>query len=185
MKRKYDWNALKTEFVTSDISASALAKKHNINPATLYRHYQIERWSEAKKEYLGSVMEKCADKAAYIAAIRLAKEIDIAGKLGDVLDDAASDKKQFCRYIVKEKDADGSMVTEERVFDKVDMQSLNNAIKALKSLEEIRRVMHGIASPAEEKRFALEEARLQKKDDDDGEKGGVVILPQIEDEEEN
>ncbi|MEE0867618.1 MAG: hypothetical protein UIL37_04860 [Clostridia bacterium] len=182
MKGKYDWNALKTEFVTSDISASALAKKHNINPQTLYRHYQIERWSEAKKEYLGSVMEKCADKAAYIAAIRLAKEIDIAGKLGDVLDDAASDKKQFCRYIVKDKDESGAVVTEERIFDKVDMQSLNNAIKALKSLEEIRRVMHGIASPAEEKRFALEEEKLRKSSEDESVKSGVVILPQIDDD---
>ena len=49
MKTKYDWNALKTEFVTGEITAGALAKKHNINPATLYRHYQIERWNEAKR----------------------------------------------------------------------------------------------------------------------------------------
>ena len=78
MRKKYDWNALKTEFVTSDISAAALSKKHGIHPATLYRHYQIERWQEARQEYLGSVMEKCADKAAYIAAIKLSKELDMA-----------------------------------------------------------------------------------------------------------
>ena len=31
MKEKYNWNALKTEFVTGDITVAALAKKHNIN----------------------------------------------------------------------------------------------------------------------------------------------------------
>lgn len=176
MKTKYDWNALKTEFVTGEITAGALAKKHNINPATLYRHYQIERWSEAKREYLENVMEKCADKAAYIAAIKLAKEIKIADKLSDVLDEAAGDKRQFYRYIVKEKTEDGAMVTDEKVFSKMDMTSLNNAIKALRSLEEIKRVMYGILSPAEERKISLEEEKKNTGSDESGQTG-VVMLP--------
>ncbi len=176
MKTKYDWNALKTEFVTGEITAGALAKKHNINPATLYRHYQIERWSEAKREYLENVMEKCADKAAYIAAIKLAKEIKIADKLSDVLDEAAGDKRQFYRYIVKEKTQDGSTVTDEKVFSKMDMNSLNNAIKALRSLEEIKRVMYGILSPAEERKLSLEEEKKNTRSDESGQTG-VVMLP--------
>ena len=183
MKQKYDWNALKTEFVTGDISAGGLAKKHNINPATLYRHYQIERWSEAKKEYLESVMEKCADKAAYIAAIKLAKEIDIANKLSGVLDEAVSDKRQFNRYIVKEKDADGSIVTDEKVFQKIDMKSLNNALKALQTLEEIKRVMYGIVTPAEERKLRIAEKKQCKDvEDSDDNETGVVMLPQVEED---
>ena len=181
MKQKYDWNALKTEFVTGDITASALAKKHNINPQALYRHYQIERWNEAKKEYLESVMEKCADKAAYIAAIKLAKEIDIADRLSDVLEDAAADKKQFYRHIVKEKAEDGSTYTEEKLFDKVDMVSLNSAIKALKSLEEIKRVMYGIATPLEERKLKLEENKRDTSAETERETG-VVMLPDIDEE---
>ena len=181
MKRKYDGNALKTEFVTGEITASALAKKHNINPQTLYRHYQIERWSDAKREYLESVMEKCADKAAYIAAIKLAKEIDIADKLSGVLEDAATDKKQFYRHIVKEKAEDGSTYTDEKLFGKVDMVSLNNAIKALKSLEEIKRVMYGIATPLEERKLKLEENKREKTDESERETG-VVMLPDIQEE---
>lgn len=176
MRKKYDWNAIKTEFVTGDISAAALAKKHNINKATLYRHYELERWNEAKREYLESVMAKCADKAAYFAAIKLSREIDIAGKLGNILNDAVSDEKQFNRYLVKEKDSDGNAVTDERIFDKIDMKSLNDAIKALQSLEEIRRVMYGIASPAQERQFKLEEEKLKQKQNE----CGVVMLPQVE-----
>lgn len=183
MKGKYDWNALKTEFVTGDISASALAKKHKINPATLYRHYQIERWMDAKREYLGSVMEKCADKAAYIAAIKLSKELDIANKLSTILDDAVTDDKQFKRYIVKEKTRDGSTVTEEHVFDKIDMKALSTAIKALESLEQIKSVMYGIVSPMQERKLQLEEAKLKGEEKEETE-GGVVILPEINDKEE-
>lgn len=183
MKTKYDWNALKTEFVTGEITAAALAKKHKINPATLYRHYQIERWSDAKREYLENVMEKCADKAAYIAAMKLAKEIQIADKLSDVLNEAADDKNQFYRYIVKEKAEDGSTVTDEKVFSKVDMNSLNNAIKALRSLEEIKRVMYGILSPAEERKMRLEEEKKNTPGDEELQTGVVMLPPQNSQEE--
>lgn len=184
MKGKYDWNALKTEFVTGDISASALAKKHKINPATLYRHYQIERWMDAKREYLGSVMEKCADKAAYIAAIKLSKELDIANKLSGILDEAVTDEKQFKRYIVKEKTSDGSTVTEEQIFEKIDMQALGKAIKALESLEQIKSVMYGIVSPMQERKLQLEEAKLKGEEKEKDTEGGVVILPEINENEE-
>lgn len=177
MRKQYDWNALKTEFVTGDISAAALAKKHKINPATLYRHYQIERWSEAKREYLGSVMEKCADKAAYIAAAKLAQELDIANKLSNVLDEAVSDDKQFYRYLVTQKVGGGGTEMEERIFDKIDMKSLNDAIKALQSLEEIKSVMYGILPPAQERKLKLEEERMSLSPEESTEGTGVVILP--------
>ena len=183
MRKKYDWNALKTEFVTGDISAAALAKKHNINPQTLYRHYQIERWSQAKREYLESVVEKCADKAAYLAAAKLSKELDIAETLSEVIGEAAADEKQFYRYLVKEKAEDGSTLTEEKVFGKLDMQALNNAIKALKSLEEIKCVMYGILSPADTAKMQLENSKLKNKTQEEAINSGVVLLPEIEEKD--
>ena len=165
MKEKYNWNALKTEFVTGDITVAALAKKHNINKQTLYRHYQIEHWNELKKDYQDSVVRKCADSAAYIAAITLYKELDIANRLSEVLYDAAMDEKQFYRYLVKGKD-----FTEEVILDKVDMDSLNSALKALKSLEEIKRVMNEVISPE------------NKNKDNEKKETGVVMLPDVEEE---
>ena len=170
MKRKYDWNLIKTEYITGDISASALAKKYGISYQTLYRRVQIERWNEMRKAYLGSVVEKCADNAACIAAIKLSKELDIANKLSEVLLSAANDGKQFNRHIVKGKAEDGRPVTEEYIFDKLDMDSLNNAIKALKSLEEIKRVMYEAISSDDKKTESRENET------------GVVMLPEIEEE---
>ena len=73
------------------------------------------------------------------------KELKIADKLLGVLDKAIKDKNQFYRYIVKEKNGSDSG-EEERIFGKMDMQALNNAIKALDSLSEIKRVIAGEAS---------------------------------------
>ena len=175
-RKKYDWKAIKTEFVTGDDSAAALAKKHGINQATLYRHYQIERWSEARQEYRESVMEKCADNAACMAAMKLAKEIDIADKLSDVLNEAIEDKKQFYRYIVKEKNGSDSG-EEERIFGKMDMQSLNNAIKALSALQEIKCVMYGILTPIEERKLQLSMEKVTESEE--ANQTGVVILPPV------
>ncbi len=112
----------------------------------------------------------------------LDKEIRIADKLTAVLDEAIDDKQQFYRYIVKEKNGADSG-EEERIFGKMDMQALNNAIKALDSLAEIKRVMYGILSPLEEKKLASENKNAG------GEKGenetGVVILPELEEENED
>ena len=179
MKReKYDWKAIKTEFVTGEDSAAALAKKHGINRSTFYWHYKNERWNEARQEYKDSIADKGAGNVASIAAIKLAKEIDIADKLSDVLNEAIEDKKQFYRYIVKEKNGSDS-TEEERIFGKMDMQSLNNAIKALSALQEIKCVMYGILPPIEERKLQLS----QEKESENAETGqtGVVILPPVED----
>ena len=99
------------------------------------------------------------------APIKFSTEIKIADKLARTLSEAVSDKKQFYRYIVKEKD--GTNVSEEeRIFDKMDMQALNGAIKALSSLEEIKLAMQGALSNGEKEESTENET-------------GVVILPEI------
>ena len=104
---------------------------------------------------------------------KLKKEINIADKLSEVLNEALSDEKQFYRYIVKEKNGADS-TDEERIFGKMDMQALNNAIKALDSLQEIKRAMHGITNQPD-----TEERNTSS---DDGAESGVVILPEIKEE---
>ena len=92
----------------------------------------------------------------------------IADKLLGVLDKAIKDKQQFYRYIVKEKNGSDSG-EEERIFGKMDMQAFNNAIKALDSLTEIKRVISG-------------ESSSDKDGKNDEKETGIVILPEVEDE---
>lgn len=167
MKNKYDWNLLREEFSKENTTLCAFAKKKGMNYATLYHHYKKEGWQK----------EKNGDNNTS----PLEKEILIADKLTDVLDEAINDKKQFYRYIVKEKTGSDSG-EEERIFGKMDMQALNNAIKALDSLQEIKRVMYGILSPLEERKLSVGEHKPTDTDNKENETG-VVILPEVEDEQ--
>lgn len=167
MKNKYDWDALREEFWGENCTLCAFAKKKGMNYATVYHHYKKEGWEKKKSEENPSSP--------------LEKEILIADKLTDVLDEAINDKKQFYRYIVKEKNGSDSG-EEERIFGKMDMQALNNAIKALDSLAEIKRVMYGILSPLEERKLSVSENKPTDSENKENETG-VVILPEVEDEE--
>lgn len=158
MKSKYDWGKLREEFLSDGSSLLAFAQKKGITYATLHRHYKNENWQNGAKS-------------------PLEKEILIADKLTDVLTDAIDDKQQFYRYIVKEKSGSDSG-EEEKIFGKIDMQALNNAIKALDALAEIKRVMYGILSPLEERRLAENKSSNTEKEENET---GVVILPEVED----
>lgn len=106
-------------------------------------------------------MENYEEKMPSGTENAFSKELDIANRLTDVLLDALKDEKQFNRYLIKGKEN-----TDEVVLKKVDIDSLNNAIKALKSLEEIKRVMSGSESDNE----------------NDGKETGIIILPDIKEE---
>lgn len=108
-------------------------------------------------------MENYEENMPLNTDIAFSKELDIANRLTDVLLDALKDEKQFNRYLVKGKEN-----TDEVVLEKVDIDSLNNAIKALKSLEEIKRVMNDSLNGGNENKNETET--------------GVVILPDIEEE---
>ena len=165
MKTKYDWDSLRKEFTDGNISLRALAKKHNISYQTLCRHARDGNWK--------SLRDGKTEKE--IKSV----EMDIADKLLGVLDEAINDEKQFYRYIVKEKTGSDSG-EEERIFGKMDMQAFNNAIKALDSLQEIKRVMQGILSPAEERKLLLSETKTGEQGEEN--ETGVIILPEVEDE---
>ena len=64
------------------------------------------------------------------------------------------------------------------------MKSLNNAIKALRSLEEIKSIMYGIVPPAQERRLKIEESKINAAAPEEGAESGVVILPEIKEEGE-
>ena len=169
MSRKYDWDLIKEEYVSGDMSDDEIVKKYGVAKTTLQKHIKDGDWLSLKKDGENT---SCSND--------MSKELGIADKLLDVLDGAVNDEKQFYRYIVKEKNGPDSG-EEERIFGKMDMQAFNNAIKALDSLQEIKRGMQGILSPAEEKRLQLENLRSKADEKDSGETG-VVILPEVEDE---
>ena len=47
-----DWNAAKTEYVTTDISYRKIAEKYHVSLTQVAKHASDEKWVEAKKQFL-------------------------------------------------------------------------------------------------------------------------------------
>ena len=167
---RYDWNKLKTEYVTTDISLRKLAEKHGISNQTVFKRSKEQGWVEAKKKHSASVGAKAIAKVANKQANALAKELDIADKISNVLQKALEDADQFNRYVVDtttKMDGTEIRTAEEKTFSKVDMKALKDAAAALEMVERMKRSMANIMKTEqinkdrrEERKLQLEEERL-------------------------
>ena len=72
-----DWNALKTEYITTSISYRKLAEKHNISFDTLKYQAKTDKWYQARQEFRHNVTTKSLAEAAE-------KEVDYKSALYDL-----------------------------------------------------------------------------------------------------
>jgi len=91
-KDKYDWAAIKEEYVTASptISQVALAAKWGVNESTLAHRCSSEGWVEERKEYFRAIASKTRDLAQYREARGrvdlLESSYEIIGTLKDTID---------------------------------------------------------------------------------------------------
>ena len=197
----YDWHAIRTEYITSRISVKDLAKKHGIRLATVSKRSSEEGWVALRKLFIEKTIHKTIEKESTKAANKLSKELKVADKISDVLEQALNDAEQFRRHIVQDKwvDEDGGMsiVTTERVFEKYDMRSLQQAMSALKMVEDMKRSILKIQTMTElnrqkneERKLEMDERRLQLEElkagrgTEEGDSGGVVLLSDIKEDDD-
>lgn len=176
-----DWKAVRTEYVTTDISQRKLAEKHGIPYGTLKRRCADEKWVNARETYDRKVVAKTIEKTSDREANKLAKLIATTDKAIDVVAKAFEDENQFNRYLVEtteeysvpefceEADGDSHVIsmrrwTEEQQFAKVDTKALKDLTTVLKDLTTLVRNLHGIPTQAEaeSQRIAAERLKLEQ-----------------------
>ena len=170
-RSKYDWDKLRTEYITSDLSLKDISDKYGVSQRLVNTKSSEQGWVDQRKEYNAKVVEKAVNKVAAKRANQLAKELAIADNISNVLKKALEDAEQFNRYIIDTTTrVDGTEIrtSEEKTFEKVDMRALKDAAAALRLVEEMKRSMAGILrveeinrNRREEKRLKLEEEKLQ------------------------
>ena len=170
-RSKYDWDKLRTEYITSDLSLKDISDKYGVSQRLVNTKSSEQGWVDQRKEYNAKVVEKAVNKVAAKRANQLAKELAIADNISNVLKKALDDAEQFNRYIIDTTTrVDGTEIrtSEEKTFEKVDMRALKDAAAALRLVEEMKRSMAGILrveeinrNRREEKRLKLEEEKLQ------------------------
>ena len=76
-----DWQAIKTEYITTDTSYRKLAQKYGINVTTIAKTASAEGWVEQRKQYANETQAKTLEKISQQEANRAAKIHSVADKL--------------------------------------------------------------------------------------------------------
>lgn len=192
---KYDWAAIKAEYISSSISLRDLAAKYGIPWSTLRDRAGKERWAEEREKARNKLVTRTVQKTVNRASTRIAKNLDkelaIADRLSDLLTRALEDDQQFNRHIITQKmrlDKIEIQTATEKQFDKFDMASFNQATKSLQAIEDVKRRIHGILTEPEKRRDKLDRERLDldKKrakldsDDEEDEHGVIEVTAVME-----
>lgn len=183
---KVNWEELKTEYITTDVSQRKLAAKYGIGAVAISTRSKAEGWVEARKQYKAKTLAKTLEKSSTREANRLARLMDTTTKAIDVAVRAFEDESQFNRYLVERKEkyafpvmgaekpddeyADGVELVsekqwvEEKVFAKVDTKALKDLTSVLKDLTGLMRDFYNIPTPAqaEAQRIAAERLELDR-----------------------
>ena len=160
-RRKFDWEKIKTEYVTTDINLRNLAKKNGVSMNTISKYCKKEGWVKAREDYCARVSKKAVQKSCDKRANELSKVLDASFKIRDTIYSAVDDPKQFNRYLVQYGQGKGEFDTEERVYEKVDTKAIREMTQALKAVEGLIRSLNNLPTPAEQQRLDLERQKFE------------------------
>ena len=72
---RYDWEKIKIEYITTDMSLKQIAEKHGVAPRLVYEKSRANGWVAAKKKHNEKVAKKALNKVVTKQANALAKEL--------------------------------------------------------------------------------------------------------------
>ena len=76
-----DWQAIKTEYITTDTSYRKLAQKYGVNVTNIAKKAGAEGWVEQRKQYANETQTKTLEKISEQEANRAVKIHSVADKL--------------------------------------------------------------------------------------------------------
>ena len=153
-----DWQAIKTEYITTDTSYRKLAQKFGVNATNIAKRAGKEKWVEERKKNASKTLSKTLNTISNKQADRAAKLIGVSDLL---LDKVKS---------LLETD-------EELLVDTSIMKDVSVILKNLKDIQMIR----------SEADLREQEARIEKlradaaanRNDDDDDETGVILMPPV------
>ena len=112
-----DWQAIKTEYITTDTSYRKLAQKYGVNYQAICHRSKEEGWIEQREQYRNKTFTKTVEKISQQEANRAAKIHSVADKL-----------------LLKIE----AMVESGRPLDTKGIRALTAAVKDLKEIQSVR-----------------------------------------------
>lgn len=184
-----DWDAIKQEYISTNISQRELAEKYGVSVSSLGKRCASEGWSGLRKKFRKKVEKKTLEKISRKKACELAKIGDCANKLVRLIDDSLNDTATVRQTIVKivpsEDDEDEAEV-EEYCLQKLDTKYLRQMTAAMKDLMEILRDVYGKPNTVERanmknarERVEIEKAKAAAGMPTDDEEYGIIEIPAV------
>ena len=179
-----DWQAIKTEYITTDTSYRKLAQKYGVRYATLQARAKEEKWTDLRDRHRTSTVSKSLTKISNKQAAKLARIEGITDKLLNKLEKAVDELDlEIIKRKIKVEDGLTETTTEtmEAVDGGiVDRAGLRHLTAALKDLKEIQMLRSELDRQEQEARIAKLQADSQRNNnDDDDDETGVILMPPI------
>lgn len=112
-----DWQAIKTEYITTDTSYRKLAQKYGVSTTQICNVGRDEKWVEQREQFLNKTTAKTLEKISQQEANRAAKIHSVADKL-----------------LLKIE----AMVDSEEPLSEKGIRALTAAVKDLKEIQSVR-----------------------------------------------
>lgn len=163
-----DWGAIRNGYISGSDSLPQCARRHGVPVGTVRRHSAAEHWAEQRAAYRGAVTDKAIETAKNCTAYRVASELIGLSGVVDALEretrKALEDGEQLHRYLVQSttRHNDGTTETtyKDITSDKVDTRALRDLTDSVKTLEALKRSLHGLETAQERHRKQIETERL-------------------------
>jgi len=173
-----DWNAIKAEYITTDISYRKLAEKWGVSFRTLGDRAKREGWVDERNRHrnnvITSTVQKVAARTSSTNADRLLRLQSAADSMGKVIAEIFDDTEQFTRHIITEGLGMGETKVEERQFKKIDTKAIKDLTGAMKDLAYVLRNIYDLPTIQEQsamdiaaERLRIDKAKAEAEKDDD------------------
>ena len=186
-----DWQAIKTEYITTDTSYRKLAQKHGIHYKVISERGKDEGWVQLRSQHRDKTLTKTLDKISNKQADKMARIDKLTDQLLDKLEQAITeldlqlakhtDKTKIIEYgneLRPDKPTKETIHEEEKLLEVksiIDRQGLKQIASALKDIKEVKMIQSELDRREQEARIANLN-RQADKDEDKTEEIEVVFM---------
>lgn len=172
-----DWEKIKLEYITTEISYRKLAKKYGVDVNTVNKRGKDGGWVDLRRQYTDKVTAKTIEKMSGKKANQRARVNDLADKLMDKLEKAI-EELDLKTITVREKVTEGNEETtteyqEAQAGGVVSRVGLRQLTAALKDLKEVKDIMSELDKREQEARISMLKQKTEK---EDGQTGDIQFV---------
>jgi hypothetical protein len=177
-----DWQAIKTEYITTQTSYRKLAQKYGIHYKVISERGKDEKWVELRSQHMDKTLTKTLDKISSKKADKMARIDDLADQLLEKLEQAITeldlqlykhtDKTKVIEYnndLRPDKPTKETIHEEEKLLEAksiVDRQGLKQIASALKDIKEVKMLRSELDKQEQEARIANLRRQVDKDEED-------------------